>query len=79
MIDFYHNKGIDMLKLGWTLPNLAHYCLHEPTTANFYPFTESNSNLSEIIGDMVGGSSIVLLREAVMDETFIRELTHTVQ
>ena len=26
-IDFYHDKGIDMLKLGCTLPNLANICL----------------------------------------------------
>ena len=23
MIEFYHDKGIEMLKLGYTLPNLA--------------------------------------------------------
>ena len=27
-IEFYHNKGIDMLKLGCTLPNLPNICLH---------------------------------------------------
>ena len=31
MIQFYHNKGIDMLKLGCTLPNLANICLHKST------------------------------------------------
>ena len=31
MIEFYHNKGIDLLKLGCTLPNLANICLHKPT------------------------------------------------
>ena len=29
MIEFYHNKGIDMLKLGCTLPNLANICLQK--------------------------------------------------
>ena len=29
MIDFHHNKGIDMPKLGCTIPNLAHTCLHK--------------------------------------------------
>ena len=37
MIDLYHNKGIDMLKLGCTLPNLANICLHKSTRAKFYP------------------------------------------
>ena len=31
MIEFYHDKGIDMLKLGCTLPNLANICLHKST------------------------------------------------
>ena len=29
MLVFYHKKGIDMLKLGCTLPNLARICLHK--------------------------------------------------
>ena len=37
MIEFYHNKGIDMLKLGFTLPNLANICLHKSTDSMFYP------------------------------------------
>ena len=31
MIESYHNKGIDMLKLGCTLHNLANICLEKPT------------------------------------------------
>ena len=42
MIQFYHNKGIDMLKLGCTLPNLANICLHKSTNDKFYPFCESD-------------------------------------
>ena len=38
MIEFYHDKGIDMLKLGCTLPNLANICLHKSTDYKFYPF-----------------------------------------
>ena len=37
MIVFYHDKNIDMLKLGCTLPNLANICLHKSTDAEFYP------------------------------------------
>ena len=29
MIEFYDNKGINMLKLGCTLRNLANICLHK--------------------------------------------------
>ena len=47
MIAFYHDKHIDMLKLGCTLPNLALICLHKSTDAKFYPFTEADKDLLE--------------------------------
>ena len=73
MVAFYHKKGIDMLKLGCTLPNLANICLHKSTSAKFYPFTETDKDLlQKIRDDMVGGPSIVFTRKAVVDETFIR-------
>ena len=31
MIEFYHQKEIDMLKLGCTLPKMANICLHKST------------------------------------------------
>ena len=74
MIEFYHNKGIDVLKLGCTLPNLANICLHKSTDSKIYPLTESDKDLLEKIrADMVGGPSIVFTRKAVVDETFIRK------
>ena len=77
MIEFYHQKEIDMLKLGCTLPNLANICLHKSTDSKFYPFTESDKDLLEKIHeDMVGGPSIVFTRKAVVDETSIRKSTN---
>ena len=74
MIELHHNKGIDMLKLCGTLPNLANICLHKSTDSKFCPFTESDKDLLEKIReDMVGGLSIVFTRKAVVDETFIRK------
>ena len=74
MIEFYHNKRIDMLKLGCTLPNLANICLHKSTDSKFYPFTESDKDLLEKIREgMVDGPPIVFTRKAVVDETFIRK------
>ena len=74
MIEFYYNKGIDMLKLGCTLPNLTNIWLHKSTYSMFYPFTESDKDLLEKIREhMVGGPSIVFTRKAVLDETFIRK------
>ena len=45
MLAFYHKKDIDMMKLGRTLPNFANICLHESTSAKFYPVTETDKDL----------------------------------
>ena len=77
MIGFYHDKDIDMLKLGCTLPNLANICLHKSTDDNFYSFTEGDKDLLEKIReDVVRGPSIVFTRKAVVDETLIRKSTN---
>ena len=49
VVAFYHKKGIDMLKLGCTHPNLANLCLHKSTSAKFYPFTETDKDLLQKI------------------------------
>ena len=73
MLAYYHKEGIDMLKLGCTLPNLANICLHKYTSAKIYPFTETDKDLlQKIREDMVGGPSIVFTRITMVDETFIR-------
>ena len=70
---FYHKKGIDMLKLGCTLPNLSNICLHKSTSAKFYSFTETDKHLLQKTREvLVGEPSIVFTRKAVVDETFIR-------
>ena len=72
--EIYHNKGIDMLQLECTLPNLATTCLQKSTDSKRYPFTETDKDLLEKIREvMVGGPSIVFTRKAVVDETFIRK------
>ena len=77
MIEFYHQKWIDMLKLGCSLPNLAIICLHNSTDSKFYSFTESDKDLLEKIReDMFGGPSIVFTRKAVVDESFNRKSTN---
>ena len=73
MMEFYHNKGIDMLKLGCTLPNLANICLHKSTNNKFYPFVEADKDLHDKIREnMTGGPSIVFTRKGVVDQTYIR-------
>ena len=68
MIALHHDKDIDRLKLGCTLPNLANICLHKTTDAKFYPFTEGDKDLLEKIREDVGGPYIVFTRKAVVDE-----------
>ena len=53
MIDFQHDKEIDMLELGCTLPNLANICLHKSSDANFYPMTEGDKDLLAQIEKML--------------------------
>ena len=73
MMEFYHNKGIDMLKLGCRLPNLANICLHKSTNSKFYPFVEADNDLHDKIReDMTGGPSIVFTRKAIVDQTYIQ-------
>ena len=77
MIASYHDKDIDMLKLGCTLPNLANIWLHKPSDAKFYLFTEGDKGLlDKIREDVVGTSSIVCMRKAIVEETFIRKSTN---
>ena len=77
LITFYHNKSTDMLKLGWTLPNLANICLHKSTDAKFCLFSEGDKDLlQKMREDMVGGPSIVFTRKAVVNKTFNRKSTN---
>ena len=73
-IAFYHDKNIDMLKLGCTLLNLANICLHKSTDAKFYPFTEGDKRpFGKKMRRCCWWSTIVFTRKAVVDETFIRK------
>ena len=47
LIELYHDKGIDMLKLGCSLPHLAKIFLHKSTDYKFYPFFWSDSDVHE--------------------------------
>ena len=74
MIDFYHSKRVDMLKLGFTLPNLANRFLHSSTDAAFFPFCEIDKDYDNYIRKwLTGGPSIIFTRYAKVGETKIRE------
>ena len=49
MLVFYRRKGMEMLKVGCTLPNFENTFLHKSTSAKFYPSTETDKNLLQKI------------------------------
>ena len=74
MIDFYHDRDIDVLKPGCTSSDLANICLHRSTDAKFYSFTEGDKDfLEEVREDVAGVSSIVFTRRAIVDVTSNRK------
>ena len=74
MISFYHSRQVDMLKLGYTLPNLANRFLHSSTDAAFFPFCEKDKEYDNYIRKwLTGGPSIIFTRYAKVGETKIRE------
>ena len=65
MMEFYHIKGVYMLKLGCTIPNLANICLRKSTNSKFYPFVEADKDLHDKIReDMTAGPSFVFARKS---------------
>ena len=70
MATCFHNKSIDMLKIGCTLPNFKNNSLHESTTAKFYPFIEDDNDLWEKNRqELIAGTSIVFSNKTIVDET----------
>ena len=63
MMEFYHNKGIDMLKQGCTLPNLANIWLHKSTNDKFYAFVEADKDLHDKIREDMTGVPLLCLLE----------------
>ena len=70
LVAFYHDNDTDILKIGYTILNLANIYLHKTTDTKFYLFTEGDK---EHVG---GGPSIVFTRKAVVDECFFRNSTN---
>ena len=80
MVDFYHNKGIDTLKLACSLPNLANVCLQKSTTAMSYPFTEAAEDLLEkILQDVIGVPVYSIYRESCCVRDFCSGFDKLVQ
>ena len=70
---FCHKKEFDMLMIGCKLPNLRNIWLRKSTSARFNPTTETDKDLLQKIREgLVCGPSLVCIRKAVVDETYIR-------
>ena len=79
-IAFYHDKDIDMLKLGCILPNLANICLHKSTDTKMYPSAEADKDLLEKIRkNRVGGPSVVFTRKAICWWNFFSKVCKLMQ
>ena len=73
MMQFYHQKGIDMLKLGFTLPNLANRILHSSTSLKFFPFNQEDQSFDDYIREwLTGGPSIIFTRYAKVGSSRIK-------
>ena len=73
MMQFYHDRGVDVFKCGCTLPSIANRILHGSTKALFHPFAQKDEDLAENLRtNVVGGPSIVFTRYAKNGETKIR-------
>ena len=49
VMQFYHQKGIGMLKLGFTLANLANPILLSSTSLKFFPFNQEDKSFDDYI------------------------------
>ena len=77
MGELYHNKSFDVLKHACTVQILTSICLHSSTSANFYPFTETDEDLlSQDLESMVGVPPKVFTRKIVVDKTHICKSTN---
>ena len=80
MIVLCQNKDIDKLKLGCTLANLAHNCLHKSmsTVTKIYPLTDTDKDLlHKTREEMVSGPAIVFTRKAFGDEISVQNSTYS--
>ena len=73
MMQFYHQKGIDMLRLSFTGPNLANRILHSSTSLKFYPFNQEDKIFDDYIREwLTGGPSIIFTRYAKVGSSRIK-------
>ena len=49
LMQFYHQNVIDILKLGFTLQNLANGILHSSTSLRFVPFNQEEKSFDAYI------------------------------
>ena len=73
LIEFYIDKGIIVLNLGCTLPNLEEICLHKSNECKFYPFFRVIVTCLKNTVKNDRWSSVDFTRKTVENETFFRK------
>ena len=73
LMQFYYQKRNDILKFGFTLPNLANRILHSSTSLKFFPFNPEDKNFDDYIREWLTGSpSIIFTRYAKLGSSTIK-------
>ena len=77
VIDFYHNRGTNLLILECTLPMLANMCLHKSTNYTFHFFSKMTKICSKKKQEETSeGTSFVLIWNAIVDIIFKKSPKH---
>ena len=76
IMEFHHNKGIDMLKIKCTLPSLANNCLQKSTNIKFCPFAEVDR---ELHNKKAGMWTFVPLLSLLEKRVFKHIIEHTIE
>ena len=71
MTQFYHQKGIDMLKVGFSWPNLANRILHLSTSVKSFPFNQEDKSFDDFIPKLLTGSPSIFSQD--MQKLEVRE------
>ena len=65
LMQFYDQERIEILKLGFTLPNIANRILHSSTPLKFFAFKQEDKSFDDYIHEwLTGVQSIIVTSNA---------------
>ena len=59
-MQFYHQKGTDLLKLGFTLRSLANLIFHSSTSLKLFPFNQEDKSFDDYIRQLLTGAPLII-------------------